>query len=255
MAFKSRLLWTVFAVCSRSSSSPSSSHCPRRAHQAGRRTNPPRSGGAGRCALNTGEPPAAASFSVVRSGSSTQGKLIAWGLIQKQPKAAHGPSARASPVFLPVCCIFCPWCQNHGLPCRQGHLEWTGELSRCPLLPPIGHSPGVLEKGGEALMCVHEAPVPPSGLRAGSQNQIFLFFFFFLFSQSVSLAIVLIKQSPFIRGSLTHFISLLFCFEISRATINFREREREREFNKDLLLLSASIAVMKIYFLSLLCPI
>lgn len=75
------------------------------------------------------------------------------------------------------------------------------------------------------------------------------------FIWSLSVAIVLIKQSPFIRASLTHFISLLFCFEISWATINFREREREREFNKDLLLLSASIAVMKIYFLSLLCPI
>jgi len=133
--------------------------------------------------------------------------------------------------------------------------ERTRDLFGSLLVPPIHCSPVVLETRGGALVCAHEAPVPPSGLRAGSQNQIFPFFFFLFFSQSVSLAIVLIKQSPFIRGSLTHFISLLFCFEISRATINFREREREREFNKDLLLLSASIAVMKIYFLSLLCPI
>lgn len=87
----------------------------------------------------------------------------------------------------------------------------------------------------------------PSGQKPKSKRRL-------LFG-GLSVAIVLIRQSPFIRASLTHFISLLFCFEISRATINFREREREREFNKDLLLLSASIAVMKIYFLSLLCPI
>lgn len=87
----------------------------------------------------------------------------------------------------------------------------------------------------------------PSGQKPKSKHRL-------LFG-GLSVAIVLIRQSPFIRASLTHFISLLFCFEISRATINFREREREREFNKDLLLLSASIAVMKIYFLSLLCPI
>lgn len=159
-------------------------------------------------------------------------------------------------------CLSCPRCQTHGSPMAGSTWEWMGEPSRSLLLPPM-HSPVVLGRGGEALLCPHAAPILPAGLRAGSQNQIFLFsffsrslFFFFPFSsQSVSLAIVLIKQSPFIRGSLTHFISLLFCFEISRATINFREREREREFNKDLLLLSASIAVMKIYFLSLLCPI
>lgn len=129
----------------------------------------------------------------------------------------------------------------------------TGELSRSPLLPVLLPAPWCWQQEERSSCECTEPPLLPSGLRAGSQNHIFPFFIFF--SQSVSLAIVLIKQSPFIRGSLTHFISLLFCFEISRATINFREREREREFNKDLLLLSASIAVMKIYFLSLLCPI
>ena len=49
-----------------------------------------------------------------------------------------------------------------------------GNLPGSPLLPPIRRSPVVLETGGEALVCAHEAPVLPSGLRAGSQNQIFL---------------------------------------------------------------------------------
>lgn len=79
-----------------------------------------------------------------------------------------------------------PGAKTTACPVARGTWEWTGELSRCPLLPPIGHSPGVLEKGGEALMCVHEAPVPPSGLRAGSQNQIFLFFFLPFFPECIT---------------------------------------------------------------------
>lgn len=123
---------------------------------------------------------------------------------------------------------------------------------------PGPHSLPSILTGGRGPHVSAWSPCAASGTEGKKPKSNLPFFFpllFFFSSQSVSLAIVLIKQSPFIRGSLTHFISLLFCFEISRATINFREREREREFNKDLLLLSASIAVMKIYFLSLLCPI
>lgn len=193
----------------------------------------PGTAGAAGWALSTGTP-TCSSF------------LISWAFSPREIHHTWFPIgiSQTPPAFLSAHHNFCPKPPQQLSGSRRGTFQvlipsppsYREERSSCECMEPLC----CLRDWGQ------EAKIKSSLLFSPS---------FFFSSQSVSLAIVLIKQSPFIRGSLTHFISLLFCFEISRATINFREREREREFNKDLLLLSASIAVMKIYFLSLLCPI
>lgn len=116
--------------------------------------------------------------------------------------------------------------------CVMVWVLWSGMLCREAADPPSPDLPPTLS---------HLTP-PALGVGWGWGNPIFWKTAFKIFGTkgrepeskitlffwNISLAIVPIKQSPFIRGSLKHFFPPpLFCFEISWATINFRERERK----------------------------
>lgn len=121
--------------------------------EAGQRMNSPGSGGAGCCALNTGGPPAAASFSMVRLWIFHPMQIDHTGSYLERAKSHRQPLCESTTGSYASFRIFCPWCQKHGWPRHRLCLGRNGGTFRVPPSPSYLSQPVVLGMGGGVLAC------------------------------------------------------------------------------------------------------